>query len=88
MVSEITVQVGKRTDQYITLPITVLDRLNKLIIDGQLLEFRKTVPGTEVLMRCLERRRSKADAWSYVFDQESRRVFRTVNEGITTVERV
>lgn len=87
-INEATVFLGQRNDRYLTLPVSILESLNVLQLDGVTLQFRKPVLGDrEVLMRSRTRTDMRRKAgWQYVEDKDARRIVRYVDRGITHVE--
>lgn len=83
--NELTISLGQKTDQYITLPVSLMESLNKLVVNGRVVEFRKAGDGREVLMSCMASRVRKPAAWSFVFDKDARRVFRQTEGRLVTV---
>ncbi len=75
--------MGKRLDQYVVVPVTVLQILDKLTINGRVFEFRKAGDGRQVLMSCMASKARYPASWSFVFDKEVRRCFR-IKEGVLT----
>ncbi len=84
-VNEVTIAVGQRTAQYITMPATLLEGLNKLIVNGRIEEFRKAGDGREVLMSCMNSKSRKPSNWHFVFDKDTRRVFRVTEGRLVTL---
>lgn len=77
-VNEATFLVGKRLDEYVTLPVAILAELNKLVLNGLVVEFRGLPGGLhQFLMVCSARLTGKRSSWRYVVDKEGRRLVRT-----------
>lgn len=79
-VNEVTIAVGQRPDQYVTVPVTLLEGLNKLVVNGRIVEFRKAGNGREVLMSCMNSKSRKPANWHFVFNKDAKRTFR-ITEG-------
>ncbi len=90
-VNEATLLLGTRPENYITVPVTILTDLNRIIVDGTVLEFRKgraIAAGVQALMRCRASHVRYGKQWTFVEDKDGRRIFRSTKQGLTTVEWV
>jgi hypothetical protein len=87
--SDVHVYLGRLSDNYVLIPVTVLSKMQRMVIDNTIVEFRhagsKRV-GSKVLMRRTSRSKVRRADWQYVEDKDQRRVFRRHDNGVAIVE--
>lgn len=87
-INEVRIPLSPRLDDYLVLSLDRLTKLNKLLIDGQLLEFKpSTAAAAEVLHTCTppKGRQEKKYLWKPVYTRDMRIVCRRLEDGIVEV---